>query len=60
MSEHSIHTEGAFENAIVTHLAENGWHQGKASDFSRDLAFDKKAVLNNHIAYLKNWTCEVC
>ncbi|MBI4688537.1 MAG: type I restriction endonuclease subunit R [Nitrospirae bacterium] len=41
-----IHTETAFESAIVGHLTENGWHLGNASDFSRDLAFDKKAVIS--------------
>ena len=40
----SIHTESAFESAIVAHLTDNGWHPGTDSDFSRDLAFDKKAV----------------
>lgn len=45
MSNSSIHTESTFETAIVEHLTANGWQLGNASDFSRDLAFDKKAVL---------------
>lgn len=45
MSNNSIHTESAFESAIVGHLTANGWYAGDASDFSRDLAFDRKAVL---------------
>jgi type I restriction enzyme R subunit len=46
MSEHSIHTEATFEAAIVEHLCSNGWIQGNASDFSKDLAFDKKAIID--------------
>lgn len=46
MSEHSIHTEATFEAAIVEHLCSHGWIQGNASDFSKDLAFDKKAILD--------------
>lgn len=46
MSEHSIHTEATFEAAIVEHLSSHGWIQGNASDFSKDLAFDKKAILD--------------
>ena len=46
MSHNFIHTESAFESAIVGHLTANGWHLANASDFSRDLAFDKKAVLS--------------
>ncbi|MCF6148428.1 MAG: type I restriction endonuclease subunit R [Candidatus Kuenenia sp.] len=42
----SIHTESIFESAIIEHLTTNGWHLGNDSDFSRDLAFDKKAVLS--------------
>lgn len=45
MTYSHIHTESAFESAIVGHLTANGWHGGNAADFSRDLAFDKKAVL---------------
>jgi type I restriction enzyme R subunit len=41
-----IHTESTFESAIIDHLTTHGWHLGKASDFSRDLAFDKKAALS--------------
>ena len=46
MSHNFIHTEFAFESAIVDHLISNGWNLGNAADFSRDLAFDKKAVLS--------------
>jgi type I restriction enzyme R subunit len=45
MSNSAIHTEDTFERAIVEHLTANGWHTGNASDFSRDLALDKRAVL---------------
>lgn len=46
MNYNSIHTESAFESAIIEHLTTNGWHLGKDSNFCRDLAFDKKAVLS--------------
>ncbi|MDZ4383307.1 MAG: hypothetical protein U0937_01550 [Thermodesulfovibrionia bacterium] len=42
----SIHTESTFESAVIDHLTASGWHIGNASEFSRDLAFDKKAVLS--------------
>ena len=42
----SIHTESTFESAIIEHLTSNGWLEGNDSDFSRDLALDKKAVLS--------------
>src|SRR6266581_360786 len=45
MSNNFIHTESTFESAIIDHLCNNGWQQGNANDFSRDLAFDKKAIL---------------
>ncbi|OLE54404.1 MAG: restriction endonuclease subunit R [Acidobacteria bacterium 13_1_20CM_3_53_8] len=45
MPNSAIHTENTFETAIVEHLTTNGWHLGNASDFSRDLAFDKRAVI---------------
>src|SRR5688572_18558678 len=45
MNGNNIHTESTFEEAIVTYLTENGWLQGDSSAFSRDLAMDKKAVL---------------
>ncbi len=41
-----IHTESAFESAIVGHLTSNGWCLGSSAEYSRDLAFDKKAVLS--------------
>ena len=46
MSDNFIHTEATFESAIVDHLCNNGWQQGNANDFSKDLAFDKKTILN--------------
>ena len=46
MNSNNIHTESTFEEAIVTHLIENGWMQGDSAAFSRDLAMDKKAVLD--------------
>ena len=46
MTDYSIHTEATFEAAIVDHLCSNGWHQGNAIDFSKDLAFDKKAIID--------------
>jgi type I restriction enzyme R subunit len=45
MPNNSIHTEKTFETAIVEHLTANGWTLGNAPDFSRDLAFDRQAVL---------------
>ena len=45
MNSNNIHRESTFEEGIVTHLTENGWLQGDSSAFSRDLAMDKKAVL---------------
>ncbi len=45
MSQSTIHTEATFEAAIVYHLCSHGWQQGHSSDFSKDLAFDKSAVL---------------
>lgn len=42
----SIHTESTFESAIIEHLTSNGWLEGNQSDFSQDLALDKKAVLS--------------
>ncbi|RMG80341.1 MAG: type I restriction endonuclease subunit R, partial [Bacteroidetes bacterium] len=41
-----IHTENAFETAIIDHLTSNGWFEGKAEDFDSDLALDRKAILN--------------
>ena len=43
---YQLHTESAFESAIIEHLTSIGWHEGKAADFSIELAFDKKAVLD--------------
>lgn len=42
----NIHTEATFEEAILTHLTDNGWQQGSSTDFNRDLAFDKNAILS--------------
>lgn len=41
-----IHTENTFETAIVEHLCENGWTLGAAGNFDKDLALDKRAVLD--------------
>ncbi|MBK9097542.1 MAG: type I restriction endonuclease subunit R [bacterium] len=41
-----IHTEATFESAIIEHLISNGWFQGSDSDYSSDLALDKKAILS--------------
>lgn len=41
-----IHTESTFESAIIEHLTNNGWFEGKADDFSSELALDKKAILS--------------
>lgn len=37
--------EVTLEAAIVEHLTANDWQSGDATDFSRDLAFDRNAVL---------------
>jgi len=41
----SIHTESTFESAIIHHLTSNGWHSGNESDYDKESAFDRKAVL---------------
>lgn len=41
-----IHTEATFESAIVCSLCANGWYEGDANDFNRELAFDVKIVLS--------------
>ena len=46
MPDNFIHTESTFESAIIEHLCDNGWRLGFAGDFNKDLAIDKKAVLN--------------
>lgn len=46
MANNSIHTEFTFETSIVEGLISNGWHLGDADNFSRDLSFDKQAVLD--------------
>lgn len=45
MNHHFIHTESTFESAIIEHLSSNDWELRSADDFSRELALDKKAVL---------------
>lgn len=42
----SIHTESDFELAITSYLTNHGWQTGYSSDYSRDLAFSKSAVLD--------------
>lgn len=46
MASNNLHTESTFEAAITGHLLGHGWHSAASSDFSRELAFDKKAVLD--------------
>lgn len=46
MSNPAIHTESTFETAIIEHLASHGWTRGSDLDYDRELAFDKKALLN--------------
>lgn len=46
MANQAIHNEATFESAIVDHLTTHGWQQAHSTDFSKDLAFDKGAVLN--------------
>lgn len=46
LMNNNIHTEATFEEAILTHLIENGWHQGSSADFSPNLGFDKNAILS--------------
>jgi type I restriction enzyme R subunit len=45
MTEPFIHSEAAFETAVVAMLCETGWTEGNAVDYSAELALDKKAVL---------------
>lgn len=40
-----IHTEKTFETAIIDYLTSNGWHEGNQLNYNKDLAFDKKAVI---------------
>ena len=42
----SIHTESTFESAIIEHLTSNGWHAGDESDYDKEHAFDRRAVLD--------------
>src|ERR1700677_1726532 len=46
MNNDSIHPEPTFESAIIEHLCSHGWVQGIDDDFSKDLAFNKFAVLD--------------
>jgi type I restriction enzyme R subunit len=45
MPNSPLHTEATLETAIVEYLTAKDWHLGEAISFSRDLAFDRKAVL---------------
>ena len=36
----SVHTESAFESAIEAHLLANGWVQGAAASYRRDVGLD--------------------
>lgn len=40
-----LHTESTFESAIINNLTKHGWYEGISMDFSTELAFDKKAVI---------------
>ncbi len=44
-----IHTEETFEKAIVEHLVENGWQEGPAKQYNRELALNTETI----IAFLK-------
>lgn len=46
MSKSPLHTEATFESAIIEHLCNNGWKQGDETDFSAELALDRKAILH--------------
>jgi len=46
MGNNAIHTESTFESAIIENLTTNGWQLGKDENYSRELAFDEKAVLS--------------
>ena len=45
MLNNPIHTEATFESAIVDHLCSHGWCQGNADDYIKELALDKKNIL---------------
>lgn len=45
INKNKIHTEQTFETAIIEHLCSNGWVEGVANDFDRELSFDAKSVL---------------
>ena len=54
MSE--IHTEATFEAAIVDHLTQTGWEEGKSSDFNQDIALDRAAILQFvQVSQPKEW-----
>jgi len=42
----SIHTESTFESSITDYLTSNGWHSGNESDYDKESAFDKVAVID--------------
>ena len=45
MNNNYIHIESTFEGAIVEHLTSHGWILSYTTDYSRELAFDKKAII---------------
>ncbi|HLG35227.1 MAG TPA: DEAD/DEAH box helicase family protein [Bacteroidia bacterium] len=45
VTKNKLHTEQTFETAVVSHLSSNGWIEGSAANFSRELCLDEKAVL---------------
>jgi hypothetical protein len=42
----SLHTESTFEQALVEHLTQNGWHGSNAKAFNCELAMDTASVLD--------------
>lgn len=46
MTDFQIHQEGAFEDAITTHLTANGWTLGDAATFDAETALDKSGVID--------------
>ncbi|MDX9929423.1 MAG: type I restriction endonuclease [Bacteroidales bacterium] len=42
MNTETIHTESAFESAIVGSLCSNGWHRGLQKDYDKETALDTR------------------
>lgn len=45
MSNNDLAKESTFESAIIEHLTNNGWYEGKADDYSKEFSLNKNAVL---------------